>query len=104
MIDHLNGDGFDNRLENIRAVTKTLNQRNQRKRKENESGVCGVYELKMQCIWRASWRDLAGKIHTRNFSIRKFGEKAFEMAVAARIAAIDHLNQQGAGYTARHGH
>lgn len=43
VIDHIDGDGTNNRLSNLRAVSKTINQRN-RRRPHNGSvtGVAGV--------------------------------------------------------------
>ena len=41
-IDHINGDRSDNRIENLRDVTKFENQRNAKKRHDNTSGVTGV--------------------------------------------------------------
>lgn len=42
-IDHVNGDKADNRLVNLRAVTQSQNQQNQRqKRADNTTGVRGV--------------------------------------------------------------
>lgn len=41
-IDHINGDPADNRLANLRRVTKSKNQRNGGKRANNTSGVHGV--------------------------------------------------------------
>lgn len=41
-IDHVNGDRGDNRLANIRKVTKSENQRNGSRRINNTSGVHGV--------------------------------------------------------------
>lgn len=42
-IDHINRNKLDNRLENLRAVTRTENQHNHGLRKNNTSGYIGVY-------------------------------------------------------------
>lgn len=41
-IDHLNGDRADNRIKNLRDVSPSINQRNQKMRSNNTSGFCGV--------------------------------------------------------------
>lgn len=43
-IDHVDGDGLNNRLENLRDVSRVINRENQRRAgKNNKSGILGVY-------------------------------------------------------------
>lgn len=42
LIDHINGDRSDNRIENLRDVTFKDNMRNRRLRADNTTGFCGV--------------------------------------------------------------
>lgn len=53
-IDHVNGDTSDNRFSNLRDVTPSQNQFNQRIPKNNTSGVKGLHWLKRKNKWRAS--------------------------------------------------
>lgn len=49
-IDHINGDSCDNRLINLRCVSRLENAKNIRLSKRNKSGLCGVF-----------WRKSVGK-------------------------------------------
>lgn len=52
-IDHINHVITDNRAVNLRKVTRTQNNRNASRRKDNTSGVTGVYWNKPGGKWRA---------------------------------------------------
>ncbi len=52
-IDHINGNKADNRKENLRECTRSQNCINQAIRKDNKSGVKGVYWAKDRQKWRA---------------------------------------------------
>lgn len=54
IVDHKNGDGMDNRKENLRFATHSQNMRNQRTPKNNRSGVKGVHFDRQTGKWRAS--------------------------------------------------
>lgn len=53
-IDHINGDGTDNRIENLRLVSHKENMKNQRMPKSNTSGCTGVYWNKSRSKWVAT--------------------------------------------------
>lgn len=50
-VDHEEGNGLDNKWNNLRSVTHAVNQKNRKKGQNNKSGVPGVYFDKN--IWRA---------------------------------------------------
>lgn len=52
-IDHINQIKDDNRIENLRLATRSQNQCNRPKFKNNKSGYKGVYHDKYRNKWRA---------------------------------------------------
>jgi len=53
-IDHINGNGLDNRKINLRVVTRSQNGANNDKYKNNTSGYKGVSWHKKRKVWQAS--------------------------------------------------
>lgn len=53
IVDHINGNTLDNRLENLRVVNHTINMRNSRKRKKSTSKFKGVSWSTKYSKWRA---------------------------------------------------
>lgn len=90
-IDHINGNRTDNRIGNLRDVTKAENARNQRLHSTNTSGVAGVSFKSDRNVWRARI-SIDGNMRT----IGTFA--SFEDAVNARKAAEAAL-----GYHDNHG-
>lgn len=81
-VDHINGDRGDNRIANLRSVTKAQNQRNAGKRRDNTSGVVGVYWYPKYGKWLAK---LGGKKTSGSGHIGYFETK--EQAIVARQKA-----------------
>ena len=105
VVDHLDGDGLNNKIVNLALKTSRHNQQNQSIHCDNTSGVAGV------CInraggklnWAANWRGCDGKKIFRSFSCNKYGyDEAKELAVKCRTSNLLALNNQGQDYTERH--
>jgi len=101
MIDHINGDSSDNRLPNLRLVTKRVNARNQKKRSCNTSGVTGVSKTTKDGndYWIAFWTDDKGKGQRKSFNCCIGERAAFTLACEYRARMIATHE----GYTERHG-
>ena len=86
-IDHINGIRCDNRIENLRDVSRSINMRNSSKRSHNTSGYNGV-------TWSDQIQRWTARIGSKHIACCKTKEEA----IKARIDAERHL-----GFTARHG-
>jgi hypothetical protein len=103
-IDHMDGNPLNNKKENLRAVTQTINLRNKRMYKCNKSGVVGVNFQEKHKRWCCTWATLDCKGRKKYFYIDEHGnDEAFRLACEYRAARMAELNEAGAGYTERHG-
>lgn len=89
VIDHINRDPLDNRKENLRITTRSINSTNAKERTESKSGIRGVYKRQARpgiakASWVCEWSDSQGR-HSKSFSIDKYGEEeAFRLAYSLR--------------------
>ena len=97
IIDHFDGDGLNNRIENLRSGDHRLNGRNRRMSKNNTSGVNGVYWDKLINKWVASACYMGEKGVVKKNYLGSFDD--IEDATKAR--ALWEAGQYG--FTERHG-
>ena len=90
-IDHLNGIRDDNRISNLRCVSRSVNMRNARMPSNNKSGFIGVSFVKQTGKWRAKATGDGKRIHLGYFT-------SIDEAVAV-VKAFRSAND----YTDRHG-
>lgn len=90
-VDHINGNRDDNRLCNLRLVSRSGNMLNKSKYRNNSSGVTGVFWHRQHRKWCATVRQ--GKKHKHVGLFRCIG--------AAAIAR--HLAESANGYHSNHG-
>lgn len=76
-VDHINGDGLDNRRENLRIATRQQNSSNRKFNINNTSGYRGITQERKTKKWSASIRKNGKRIHLGTF-------------VTARHAALCH--------------
>jgi hypothetical protein len=90
-VDHINGDTFDNRIENLRDATYAQNNQNAKIRKDSTSGVKGVFLHKASGKWAASCQVNKKRQHLGLFLTIEEAEKA-----------VKSYREQSHGEFARH--
>ena len=81
-VDHMDHNKANNMLNNLRWVSRSGNQRNASKRKDNSSGHQGISYHKHGNYWYASWYEEKQK--QKAFSVKKYGDQAKQMAIDYR--------------------
>lgn len=83
-IDHISGDGLDNRWSNLREATHTVNGRNAKRYSHNTSGFTGVGWHKASRKWQANIKVNGTYIHlgcfddlTAAVEVRKDAERQY---------------------------
>lgn len=79
-IDHINGNGLDNRLQNLRSVSPAENARNSRIRSDNKTGVLGVFWHDARQKYRAEIRVNGVNKHLGHYATLEEAKKARKMA------------------------
>lgn len=67
-IDHINHERSDNRLVNLREVTASSNQKNASMRRDNTSGITGVYRQTLSNNWRVLIRSKGKQYYLGTFA------------------------------------
>lgn|SRR3990167_2809158 len=93
-VDHINGNGLDNRRENLRICTVGQNRMNRKISKNNSSGFNGVYWEKAKNSWRVKIHANNRFIHVGNFvNLRKAAISYNEAAQRyfGEFARLNHI-------------
>jgi len=90
-VDHINGDRSDNRLTNLRDVSRSKNLKNSKRYKSNKSGCSGVHWNEKDKRWRATVYVDGSRIWLGSFVTKS-------EAISARQKA-----ESAAGYHPNHG-
>lgn len=93
-VDHINGDGTDNRRSNLRIATTKQNIRNQRKRR-GRSQFKGVCPADRAGVWRAQIRVDYKQIYLGEFSSEEEAARAYDEAARIYFDEFARLNFPG---------
>jgi len=94
-VDHINGNGLDNRIENLRMCNNSQNQMNRRNQQNSLSkykGVRKVQERKLNNPWYASISKDRVKFHLGYFSTEKEAAEAYNNKAKELFGEFASLN------------
>ncbi len=79
-IDHINGNGLDNRRCNLRVCSHSQNQQNMKKHRDIKSGLKGAYQDRTNKRWRSIITCNGKRIHLGYFKTKQEAAKAYDKA------------------------
>lgn len=106
IIDHMDGNPFNNSISNLRVCHQVSNTQNRRKSSKNSTGFtgCSITSNGQGRTYVTAFVRYKNKQISERFNIEDLGyDKALEKAIEARKRLITELNKLGAAYTQRHG-
>jgi hypothetical protein len=80
LLDHVSGDGLDNRLKNLRVASRGQNAANSGARRNNQSGYKGVFWSKRLKMWRASIKKDRVRYHLGCYKNKEDAARAYDQA------------------------
>lgn len=92
IIDHINGDRKDNRLKNLRLVTKQQNLQNRAVSSANKSGYKGVYLNKNRKRWCAAITPNGKSMFLGTYDTPELAAKAYNEAAVKYFGEYARLN------------
>lgn len=91
-IDHINGNGLDNRKENLRECSHKENIRNRNKQKNNTSGFKGVFWDKNKNVYKAQIKVNQKNIYLGSFTDKEEAAKIYDKAAIKYFGEFARLN------------
>jgi hypothetical protein len=90
LVDHINGNGLDNRRSNLRLATHAQNSVNRINFRKSKRGFIGVYRAKKR--WQAMINTEQGHIHLGSYTTPEEAAKVRDAAAFAKYGEFAQLN------------
>lgn len=92
-VDHINGNGLDNRQANLRGANASQNAANARRRRDSTSGFKGVHRHRSRGLpWRAQIATGGKKYHLGLFESPEAAARAYDTKARELFGEFAHLN------------
>lgn len=89
-VDHRNGNGLDNRRQNLRLATRAQNSRNSRLQRDTASGYKGVRRHRRK--WQAHIKVNRKRIYLGSFSSKEDAARTYDAAAKKHFGEFANLN------------